>query len=56
MYKYAKLFSMHGISVGVLPLLKEKQLIEMGITDDEDRQKVLRAIDKIKNHLPAGGM
>ena len=41
--------------VGMLPLLKERQLIEMGITDDSDRKKVLKAIDKIKNHLPAGG-
>lgn len=55
MDRYAQLFALHGISVGVLPLLKEKQLIEMGITDETDRKKVMRAIDKIKNKLPTGG-
>eukprot|EP01091_Cochliopodium_minus_P011275 TRINITY_DN3151_c0_g1_i1.p1 TRINITY_DN3151_c0_g1~~TRINITY_DN3151_c0_g1_i1.p1 ORF type:complete len:731 (+),score=263.16 TRINITY_DN3151_c0_g1_i1:56-2248(+) len=52
MERYSQLFSLHGISIDVLPFLNENLLIEMGITEVSDRKKILNAINKIKHEIP----
>ena len=52
MERYSQLFSLHGISIDVLPFLNESLLLEMGITESSDRKKILNAINKIKNEIP----
>ena len=53
MERYSQLFALHGISIDVLPLLTESQLVEMGICEDSDRKKILSAIKKIKSAMPS---
>jgi hypothetical protein len=55
MEKYSQLFALHGISIDVLPLLTEPQLIEMGITKVADRKRILSVIQKIKDFIPPHG-
>jgi len=49
MERYCQLFALHGISIDVLPLLTDTQLVEMGITAEDDRRKILTAVEKIQD-------
>ncbi|KAL6068608.1 SAM domain (Sterile alpha motif) domain containing protein [Balamuthia mandrillaris] len=54
MERYSRLFALHGISVDVLPFLGDSQLIDMGVEEESDRSKILKAVRKIKHSLPEG--
>ncbi|KAL6074318.1 SAM domain (Sterile alpha motif) domain containing protein [Balamuthia mandrillaris] len=56
MDKYAASFAKHGISIDVLPMLNECNLLEMGFYDPTDRATILSAVQKIKADLPSGAL
>ena len=53
MEKYSQLFALHGISIDMLPLLTESQLMEMGVLDSSDRKRILSVMSRIKEFIPA---
>lgn len=53
--KYSQLFALHGISIDMLPLLTESQLMEMGVLDSSDRRRILSVMSRIKEFVPAPG-
>lgn len=55
MEKYSQLFALHGISIDMLPLLTESQLMEMGVLDSSDRKRILSVMSRIKEFVPAPG-
>jgi len=50
--KYSEMFVQHGISIDLLPLMTEKQLAEIGVSNARDRKRIISAIQKITAILP----
>jgi len=50
MGRYADNFAQQGISIDILPLLSEIQLIELGVTEEKDRTTLMNAILKIQSY------
>jgi len=52
MDKYSDVYSLHNISIDYYPLLTDDKLNEIGITDVNDKKKILKGIEKLKKELP----
>ena len=48
MDKYSDVYSLHNISIDYYPLLTDDKLNEIGITDVNDKKKILKGIEKLK--------
>eukprot|EP00339_Tiarina_fusa_P027709 CAMPEP_0117007622 /NCGR_PEP_ID=MMETSP0472-20121206/7444_1 /TAXON_ID=693140 ORGANISM="Tiarina fusus, Strain LIS" /NCGR_SAMPLE_ID=MMETSP0472 /ASSEMBLY_ACC=CAM_ASM_000603 /LENGTH=330 /DNA_ID=CAMNT_0004709459 /DNA_START=209 /DNA_END=1198 /DNA_ORIENTATION=- len=50
--KYCDMFVKHGISIDLLPLMTDAQLIDIGVNSVGDRARILKAIKKINSYFP----
>jgi len=52
--RYSELFVQHAISIDFLPLMTDSHLIDIGVKDSGDRERILKAIKKINpNQFPS---